>query len=201
MTQLQACRFPLLGNLYFADVWNQASYAPILSEYEPAVDVANTDIGIDDEFVVGRMVSPRFFRDKRLLLPAHRGPFKTALELVTLTAETKLLGQRTRHLSASPAADYYSEVDEQLAEDGAEVLNTFNDLARVMLRIFSATDFLEDVKVLWHDDLSGINILVNPASHKLTGVVDWESVSTVPAWEQEETCRKFCGASRCASLR
>jgi hypothetical protein len=47
MTQLQACRFPLLGNLYFADVWNQASYAPILSEHEPAVDVANTDIGID----------------------------------------------------------------------------------------------------------------------------------------------------------
>jgi hypothetical protein len=72
------------------------------------VDVANTDIGIDDEFVVGRMVSPRFFRDKRLPLPAHRGPFKTALEMVT--AETKLLGQRTRHLSASPAADYYSEV-------------------------------------------------------------------------------------------
>jgi hypothetical protein len=79
-------------------------------------------------------------------LPAHCGPFKMALELVI--AETKLLGQRTRHLSASPAADYYSKVDEQLAEDRGEVLNTFNDLERVMPRIFSATDFLEDVKVL-----------------------------------------------------
>ncbi len=179
--QLQACRFPLLGNLYFADIWNQAGYTPILSEYEPAVDVANTDIGIDGEFVVGRMVSTRFFRDKRLLLPAHRGPFKTALELVT--AETKLLGQRIRHLSASPAADYYSEVDEQLAEDGTEVLHTFNDLEGVLPRIFSATDVSEDFKMLWHDDLSGMNILVDPASHKLTGVVDWESVSIVPAWE------------------
>jgi hypothetical protein len=181
MKQLRACRFPLFGNLYFADVWNQAGYAPILSKHEPAVDVANTDIGIDGEFVVGRMVSTRFFRDKRLLLPAHRGPFKTALELVT--AETKLLGQRIRHLSPLPAADYYSEVDEKLAEDGIEVLDTFNDLEQVMPRIFSTTDVSEDVKVLWHDDLSGMNILVDPESHKLTGVVDWESVSIVPAWE------------------
>jgi hypothetical protein len=111
--QLQACRFPLLGNLYFADVWNQAGYVPIPSEHEPVVDVAITDIGIDGEFVEGRIVSTRFFRDKRLLLSAHRGPFKTARELIS--AETKLLGERIRHLSPSPATDYYSEVDEKLA--------------------------------------------------------------------------------------
>jgi hypothetical protein len=56
--QLQACRFPLLGNLYFADVWNQAGYVPIPSEHEPAVDVAITDIGIDGEFVEGRNSRP-----------------------------------------------------------------------------------------------------------------------------------------------
>jgi len=113
------------------------------------------------------MVSTRFFRDKRVLLPVHRGPFETALELVT--AETKPLGQRIRHLSPSPAADYYSEVDENLAEDGIEVLNTFDDLERFIPNVFSTIDASEDVKMLWHDDLSGMNILVDPASHKLTG--------------------------------
>ena len=29
MKQLQACKFPLLGNLYFADVWDQAGYTPV----------------------------------------------------------------------------------------------------------------------------------------------------------------------------
>ncbi|KAH8589641.1 phosphotransferase enzyme family-domain-containing protein [Bisporella sp. PMI_857] len=148
MKQLQACRFPMFGNLNFTKVWNQAGYTPILSKHDPVADVINTDIGVDGEFVVGRM-------------------------------------PRTRHLSHSTSTDYYSEVDEKLAEDGVEVLNTFSNLEQVIPRIFSSTDVSEDVKVLWHDDLSGMNILVDPVSHKLTGVFDWESVSIVPAWETE----------------
>jgi aminoglycoside phosphotransferase (APT) family kinase protein len=61
------------------------------------------------------------------------------------------------------------------------VLHTFNILEDVIPDIFSTEGAPEDVKVLWHDDLSGMNILVDPVSHKLTGVVDWESASIVPA--------------------
>ena len=61
---------------------------PIPSEHEPAVDVAITDIVIAGEFVAGRIISTRFFRDKRLLLSAHRGPFKMGRELIS--AETNV---------------------------------------------------------------------------------------------------------------
>lgn len=64
------------------------------------------------------------------------------------------------------------------------MLHTFNILEDIIPDIFSTEDApgdVEDVKVLWHDDLSSMNILVDPVSHKLTGIVDWESMSIVPA--------------------
>lgn len=56
------------------------------------------------KYVIGRMVSPRFFRDKRILLRPERGPFATARDLVM--AETELLRRRVRHLSPSPTDPY-----------------------------------------------------------------------------------------------
>ncbi|RTE84777.1 hypothetical protein BHE90_000531 [Fusarium euwallaceae] len=166
--------FSMLGSIYYADVWNQVDYMPTLG----------LDAGIDGTFVVGRMVSTRFFRDKRLLLRPNRGPFTTARELAT--SETVLLGRRTRYLSPSPGTEYYCEADEMLADDGAEVLETADKLVEVVPRIYSATDDPEDIKVLWHDDISSMNVLVNPETFRLVGIVDWESVSIVPALETED---------------
>lgn len=41
-------------------------------------------------------------------------------------------------------------------------------------------------ELLYHDDLSGSNILVDPVSYHVTGIVDWECVSIHPAWEATE---------------
>lgn len=70
-----------------------------------------------------------------------------------------------------------------LADDGPQVLDTADELVQVVPRIFFADDGPEDAKLLWHDDLSLRNVLVSPETHKLAGVVDWESASVVPAWE------------------
>ncbi|KAL2669844.1 hypothetical protein Neosp_015141 [[Neocosmospora] mangrovei] len=147
------------------------------------------DAGIDGVFVVGRMVSTRFFRDKRLLLRPNRGPFTTARELAT--SEAALLARRIRYLSPSPATKYYCEADEMLADDGAEVLETADKLVEVVPRIYSATDDPEDIKVLWHNDISLMNVLVDPETYRLVGIVDWESVSIVPALETEDGVPHF----------
>lgn len=186
MKQLLDIRFTLLGNIYFVDIWNQVGYAPLF-DHHPRHNSGSIDVdigGTDGNFVIGRMVSTRFFRDKRAVLRAERGPFRTARELAL--AETRLLGQRIRHLSPSPNDDYYCEVDEGLADGGDEVLQIFDQLEdAASTRVFplSADDGPEDAKVLWHDDLSCMNVLVHPETYELTGVVDWESVSIVPAWE------------------
>lgn len=161
-------------------MWNQVGYVLPL-EYSKYAEQHNLDIGVDGDFVIGRVVSPRFFRDKRLLLRPERGPFATARELIT--AETELLSRRVRHLSPSPTDPYYCESDAMLTDDGHEVLDTADELIQVVPRIFFADDGPEDAKLLWHDDLSLRNVLVNPETHKLAGVIDWESASVVPAWE------------------
>lgn len=160
-------------------MWNQVGYVPPL-ECSKDAEQHNLYIGVDGDFVIGRMVSPRFFRDKRLLLRPERGPFATARELIT--AEAELLNRRARHLSSSPTDQYYCESDAMLADDGPEVLDTADELVQVAPRILSADDGPEDLKLLWHDNLSFRNVLVNPETHRLAGVVDWESASIVPAW-------------------
>lgn len=106
-------------------------------------------------------------------------------------AETKLLCQHIRHLSHKPGAPYYCDVDEQLNKDKAEMLQVFDKLDKVTPHIFSDSDETEDLKVLWHGDLSKLNILVDPITFKIKGVVDWESVSIVPAWEVNHGTPRF----------
>jgi hypothetical protein len=37
---------------------------------------------------------------------------------------------------------------------------------------------------LCHHDLSTSNIIVDPTTYQITGIVDWESVGVIPSWEQ-----------------
>ncbi|KAM0415715.1 hypothetical protein ACHAPT_013331 [Fusarium lateritium] len=179
LKQLWQRPFSMLGSIYYADVWNQVDYMPTLG----------LDAGINDTFVIGRMVSTRFFRDKCLLLRPSRGPFTTARELAT--SEANLLARRIRNLSPSLATEYYCEADEMLADDRAEVLETANKLIEVVPRIYSTTGDLEDTGVLWHDDISLMNVLVDPDTYNLISIVDWESVSIVPALETEDGVPHF----------
>lgn len=182
MKQLCARRFPLLGNIYFADIWNQVGYKPL--EFQPqhaALGTEAPEFGVDGEFVIGTMVSNRFSAQKRLVLRSNRGPFESSQELVT--AETKVLGQCIHHLFPSPEDEYYYELDEDLAASGPEVFDVYNRFEQAIQQIFAGGDGPEDAKILWHDDLAERNVLVDPKSHKLVSVVDWESASIVPAWE------------------
>lgn len=210
-------RFSLFGNIYFADVWNQVGYTPLLAgKLEAAEDKVDVDIAIGGDYVIGRVVSTDFFRDKRLLLPANRGPFRTTRELAL--AELRVFGHRIRNLSPDPGDDYYSETDKELASAGAELVEVFD-----WLELVASTNIFpppspdsryetagggtppEDTKVLWHHDLSSMNILVHPETCRLVGVVDWESVGIVPALSADHKYRaavpRFLTGSRSRTTR
>lgn len=175
---------PLYGNIYHIDVWNQVGFMPTMVGRSSC----HHDVGVGGSFVIGRMVSTRFFRDKRALLRSDRGPFTTSRELAM--AEAKLIAQRVRHLSPSPGADYYCEADEMMAEEEADVIDTADGLVQAVSRAYSPND-VDEIKVLWHDDMSMENVLVNPTTHELVGIVDWESVSVVPAWATDDGVPHF----------
>ncbi|EGS23444.1 uncharacterized protein CTHT_0001370 [Thermochaetoides thermophila DSM 1495] len=170
-------RFSKFGNIYFSEV----------AEYVNAMDCPannegmDTDLGPNGPFVLGRIVSQDFFFEKRVNYPASRGPFLTTRELVE--ERVKLLEKRIQDLAPEPGTPFYCENDRELARYQPLVQDLFDQLKALVPRLVPHDNGPEDVGVLWHDDLSEHNLIVDPITYKLVGIVDWESVSILPAYE------------------
>ncbi|KAK4095703.1 hypothetical protein N658DRAFT_536649 [Parathielavia hyrcaniae] len=182
--QLVALRFSKFGNLYFADVADRVlpPQAPLSAITCNGTDASmDRDIGPGGSFVLGRIVAQDFFFDKRIYYPGSRGPFSTTRELVDMRVE--LLSQRIRNLAPVEGEAWYCENDRELDRNKDRVYELFEQLKALVPRLVPPDNGPEDAGVLWHDDLSEHNLLVDPVTFKLTAVVDWESVSIVPAYE------------------
>ena len=103
-----------------------------------------------------------------------------------MTAKTRMQIERIKHLSPLPTDDYYSETEEVLAEEHDGVLDACYSLEALVPHVFPSSSRHDEVKVLYHDDLSASNIIVNPLSFRVTGIVDWECISIHLAWEAAE---------------
>ncbi|KAL4786395.1 hypothetical protein BJX76DRAFT_355122 [Aspergillus varians] len=74
----------------------------------------------DLEFVIGHIVHPWFFRDKRVYFNADRGPFKSSCDL--MLAKTDMQIEYIKHLSLNPGDDYHNEIDESFAKHAKDLL-------------------------------------------------------------------------------
>ncbi|KAL2016249.1 hypothetical protein VTK56DRAFT_4025 [Thermocarpiscus australiensis] len=183
---LLALRFSKFGSIYFSDVADRVVPKDSALPDESAngtkhSDNMDTGIGPDAGFVIGRIVAQDFFFDKRIHFTASRGPFQTTRELID--ARVELLSQRIQNLSVNPGDPYYCENDLELANHKDRIHELFDRLKALVPRLVPQENGPEDARVLWHDDLSEHNLLVDPVTYKLTGVIDWEAVSIVPAYE------------------
>ncbi|QRD93459.1 hypothetical protein F9C07_2204734 [Aspergillus flavus] len=80
---------------------------------------------------------------------------------------------RDKRLSLSADRDdFYSETDEVLAEEQDDVLDTCYSLEKLVSYIFPPPCEQYEDELLYHDDLSASNILVDPVSYHVTGIVD-----------------------------
>ena len=211
LQQLSVLRFREIGNLYFSKVQSrvnnriQSSNDPEAKDgtrtpdgtgYKSSIEdnndmktqesvpdsesTVNLDLGIGSEFVVGRIVSPWFFRDKRVLLPTDRGPFSSSYEL--MVAKTQIQIERIKNLSPRTTDEYYSESDEELAADRDKILELCYELKAAITDLFPQS-ISGEINTIYHSDLSQENIIVDPKTYCITGIVDWESVSICPSWE------------------
>ncbi|KAJ4306808.1 hypothetical protein N0V88_000176 [Collariella sp. IMI 366227] len=183
---LVSLQFSKFGNIFFADVadhvlTSQASQASQVSETRTGGIVIDKDLGPDKNFVLGRIVAQDFFFDKRLHYPGSRGPFNTTRELVDMRMD--LLGKRIRHLSPNEGEAWYCENDRELARFKDRVYELFDQMKAIVPSLVPHDNGPEDRGVLFHDDLSEHNLLLDPVTYKLMAVVDWESVSVLPAYE------------------
>ncbi|KIY51593.1 hypothetical protein FISHEDRAFT_36711 [Fistulina hepatica ATCC 64428] len=126
--------------------------------------------------VVGPIVSMTFFWNKHYEQNVPRGPFNSSHAWLS-TCLTFVLDDAAETLRTSD--------DEDDLEEAESTQSVAERLARLLPRVFSPFVDKPERTVLHHDDLSFHNLLVDDAG-QLSGIVDWECVSTLPLWR---TCQ------------
>ena len=159
-------RFTAIGNLYFREESDT---------FNPAVRVSQTE---DEKYVLGPLVTPYMFAGgRKLRVPRDLGPYSNDMDYIAALAASEMEDMK---LLLLPDARSHTDFDEDLAEDAEEIIQVLDELQPIFATLFPSQprNF-----ALQHHDLSLPNILVNPATYQITGIVDWECVGTRPHWE------------------
>ena len=159
-------RFTGIGTLYFRED---------IDRFDAAVRMLRTE---DEKYVLGPLVAPYMFAGgRKLRVPRDLGPYSNDAEYIAALAASELEDMK---LLLSPDARLHSDFDEDLAEDAENIIQVLEKLQPILSVLFPSQprNF-----ALHHHDLSLSNILVDPATYQITGIVDWECVGTRPHWE------------------
>jgi Ser/Thr protein kinase RdoA (MazF antagonist) len=135
--------------------------------------IGNLFAPVDDStsFQLGPLVSHVFFWGDHLTHDVPRGPFKTSHEWLKSWLSFIVTDQQ-RILDTSD--------DEDDLEDAGITKELAEDLVQQLPKVFPP-EAPSQHNILFHGDLSMQNIMIDETG-KLTAIVDWECVSTVPLW-------------------
>ncbi|KAJ0163255.1 hypothetical protein CTA2_3266 [Colletotrichum tanaceti] len=133
-----------------------------------------------------KMVSLVFFWGDHYDYDIPRGPFRSShdwlrsfLDIIVLDGEAALREAE----------------DEEDEEDAAEAVEVARKLLALLPRIFPSIQHPPERSFLWHEDLSLQNILVDDRG-RITALLDWECVSTMPSWAVTQMPKFLRGAPR-----
>lgn len=134
----------------------------------------------------GEMVSIMFFTDSHFNYDISRGPFRTSYDW--LAAYLDFIGMDQIKVQKN------SE-DEDDQKDAEYTLKISRKLGTLLPKIFPPIQNPPDRAVLWHEDLSLSNILVDEEGC-ITAIIDWECVSAMPRWTATKMPKFLEGPSR-----
>ncbi|MCJ1453309.1 hypothetical protein MMC28_003655 [Mycoblastus sanguinarius] len=138
-----------------------------------------------NRYVVGQLLDPLFFLYRRLYLLGDRGPSRTSQEWMAAEIDFQMHWIRTGPLvRQSPNRDDFDDDDwdSDCDEEAPDMEKLCHDFQHVLHEIFPAREETSSY-VLYHHDLSLANILVDPGTLKITGVIDWETIQVGPKWK------------------
>ncbi|BCS20306.1 uncharacterized protein APUU_20738A [Aspergillus puulaauensis] len=171
MQLLQDFDFAWLGNLYYSRCKDRVNGQP--AEWLRVSDGQEQN---DPDFVIGRIVSPWSFEEKRRDMRADRGPFTSSPRL--LLAKAELQYECLKHLDSS-------SIDQELPSSQSKLRELYHSIRAAEGSTYTREN---EHRVLHHIDLSDRDIIVqsDPSSSnpiQLSGIINWESVGTVPSWQ------------------
>jgi len=165
----EQCSFDMIGNLYFS---------------EDLLDrTVHTESTMDDKFVIGPIVTAFMFAGgRKLRLPRNLGPYPDDAEYMGALTYAEV--EDMKYLQ-SPDTRAHDDFDEDVAKEAPEILEALRELQEIWRALFPSRPRVPPRQfALTHHDLSPSNILVDPTTHKITGIVDWECTGTRPGWEE-----------------
>ena len=162
LLQLRKISFKAIGSLYLRSDLKEIT----------AIDTE------DPQFVIGPLVSMNFFYGGiRSRVTRDLGPYNNEHHYASALTDVVL-----REFKLAQELDPDDpQYDEDLIDESPEILEAIEMLQSVLDIVFSReTDPAK--YILHHHDLSLANILVDPETFKITGIVDWECIGVVPRW-------------------
>ena len=176
LKQLRNFKFPLIGNLYPSSrpEFEQVAWLKDLSSKPRFVPLSD-----DPEFAVGPLATIPFVYGDRIRLQNSRCAFETSSSYLASLLHLHISSTKNRKIAASSD----DECDEDDISEFEDMIAAYESLLP-LLPIFFPSDASEvETFSLFHDDISTNNILVDPTTFRITGIVDWEFVSLQPLWE------------------
>ena len=133
------------------------------------------------EFVIGPVVTQfMFMNGRRQLLLRDRGPYHHDSDFVRALIDVQIADIHL--LTTMPSYD--PNFNEDLLEDGPAILRVMDELLSLVPTIFPRGEkegsFLS---ALLHPDLSLTNIMIDPNTLEITGIIDWECTNASPLWQ------------------
>ncbi|KXX76200.1 Altered inheritance of mitochondria protein 9, mitochondrial [Madurella mycetomatis] len=134
----------------------------------------------------GQIVSAFFFSGERWHYAVPRGPFQSSHDWLRAHLNI-IIKEHTTALTGAKSDD-----DKEYAQSALRVARK---LLRILHKVFPAIVNPPERTVLWHDELSLRNILVD-GNGGITGIIGWECVSTMPRWVASQVPEFLRGAAR-----
>ena len=175
--QLTSFKFSLMGNLYPSSrpEFERIAWLKHLLSETRFVPLPN-----DAEFAIGPVATIPFFYGDRLHLQNGRGAFETSSGYLTSLLHLHI-SSTTNRKNAVRTDDECDDKDD--ISEFEDAIAAYQSLLSVLPIFFPPEARDAETFSLFHDDLSPDKILVDPTTHHITGITDWECVSLQPSWE------------------
>jgi hypothetical protein len=172
--QLFCRRFNYIANFFARPgalpISKQSSHSTIAVDTKHAPKERQRDVF--DVFYLGQVVSMIFFWGDHITQDVPRGPFEKSEDWIRARLKLVLTDQERIKKTSD---------DEDDLEEAEDAIKVVKRLLKLLPSVFPSSTDTSELFVLFHDDLSMENILVD-GDGEITGIIDWECVSTLPLW-------------------
>lgn len=162
---------------------NSTSKKPAVGMARRARHPKRTDYDSLGGFTVGPLFDRIFYMDDRVYLPGDRGPYGSSEGMLRAEVNMQLEwiknGRSIMHSKELLSEAGYCEDDFEQEAPTMEILS--HTFLKILPHICEH-EKPEQRFILQHHDLHASNILVDPTSYRITGIVDWEMTCVVPTW-------------------